>query len=137
MEELLRKRVEKAEQDLLKFESDIESKEDEYISRTWAHGNVIRGWDNFIRRAERSERAKMAAGNEGGSNPGGGGNDGGGMTGGASGKGAPNQKVRKARTADHIFSLSSSSSKIRREHPDLQIPKRQPAMTKRKKKRGG
>ena len=98
---------------LAKIEADIDTQEEDYIRSTWAHGNVLRGWDGFGRRVDRAE--KLATGNGSGVST-----------------GAP--KHRKARPSDRIFSLSSSSSNFRKENPDVLIQKRS-ATTKKKKKR--
>lgn len=98
---------------LQSLEADIEKQEEEYIAQTWAHGNVMRGWDGFVRRVDKSE--KTATGNGSGT-----------------ATGAP--KHRKSRPSDRIFSLSSSTSNFRRENPDA-INVKRPSALKKKKKR--
>lgn len=122
VERALQKRARALQGELREIESGIAKREDEYIAQTWAHGNVIRGWDNFVRRAERAEAASGTV--EKSSKE----KSGGAIQGSASG--------RKARVNDHIFSLSSSTSKVRKEHPDAAMPKRTSVAPKRKKKRG-
>lgn len=95
------------------IEEDIEMKEEEYITKTWAHGNVMRGWDGFVRRVDRAN--KNATG-----------------TGSGTATGAP--KYRKSRPSDRFFSLSSSTSNFRKENPDVQIQKRPPEKKKKKKR---
>lgn len=82
---------------LVNVENELSEMEENYITKTWTHGNVIRGWEGYIRRADRSD--KSAVGNGSGS-----------------ATGAP--KYRKARHTDRIFSLSSSSSQARRDSAD-------------------
>lgn len=96
------------------LETDIEQKEEQYITKTWAHGNIMRGWDGFVRRVDRADRNA----------PGG--------TGSGTATGAP--KYRKSRPSDRIFSLSSLSSRYRKENPDLLIQKRPPDKKKKKKR---
>lgn len=111
------KLLEKADSRLTKniraIEEDIEMREEEYITKTWAHGNVMRGWDGFVRRVDRAD--KNATG-----------------TGSGTATGAP--KYRKSRPSDRIFSLSSSTSNFRKENPDVQIQKRPPEKKKKKKR---
>ncbi|CDF37731.1 unnamed protein product [Chondrus crispus] len=93
-------------------ERDIGAMEEEYITSTWAHGNVLRGWDGFVRRVDRGKQ----------------------MKGGGSGTATGAPKYRKSRPSDRIFSLSSATSKFRRENPDVQIQKRPPDKKKKKKR---
>lgn len=113
----LMKQLEKSEGTLIKrlaaIEGSIGELEETYITSTWAHGNVIRGWDGYIRRVDRNN--KNSAGNGSGS-----------------ATGAP--KVRKMRVTDRIFSLSSVSSHLRKEVDETAaLKKSQPP--KKKKKR--
>lgn len=96
------------------LETNISQLEEDYISATWAHGNVIRGWDGFIP-VRRADRPDKNAGNGSGS-----------------ATGAP--KHRKPRYTDRIFSLSSSSSQIRKDNVDTSNAKKT-AQQKKKKKR--
>lgn len=96
------------------LEDDIEQKEEAYITKTWAHGNVMRGWDGFVRRVDRADRNAN------------------GGTGSGTATGAP--KYRKSRPSDRIFSLSSLSSRYRKENPDVLIQKRPPEKKKKKKR---
>ncbi|CAN8076788.1 unnamed protein product [Agarophyton chilense] len=95
------------------IERDISSMEEDYIKSTWAQGNVLRGWDGFGRRLDRSERA---------------------VTGNGSGVATGAPKHRKSRLSDRIFSLSSSTSPFRIENPDVQIGKRGGVQKKKKKR---
>lgn len=108
-EELLTKVGGELEQGLAELEDDIGKSEEEYIAKTWAHGNVLRGWDGFVRRAER-DRGGMGSGTA---------------------TGAP--KYRKVKLSDRIFSLSSTTSKFGRENPDVVILKK--TIDKKKKKK--
>lgn len=103
----------KLSQRLVKLETEIGLAEDDYIRITWAHGNVLRGWDGFGRRVDRAEKSAGSA-----------------STGLATG--AP--KHRKSRPADRIFSLTSATSTFRAQNPDAVIQKRA-VPTKKKKKR--
>lgn len=98
---------------LTNLESTIDKLEQDYIRTTWAHGNVLRGWDGLTKRPDRHDKA----------HPG----DGSGVA-----TGAP--KHRKSRPSDRIFSLSSSTSHFRQKNPDVLIQKR-PLINKKKKKR--
>lgn len=102
------------EKQLQELEGDIQKKEEEYITSTWAHGNAIRGWDGFSRRVGRTEKSP---------------------TGNASGSATGAPKFRKDRPSDRVFSLSSSTSKFRLAHPDAIIQKRPTTVPKKKKKR--
>lgn len=108
--------LQQTETDLLnslrQVEHDIESKEDQYIRVTWPHGNVLRGWDGFGRRVERTDKA---------------------VTGNGSGVATGAPKHRKARASDRIFSLSSSTSIFRKQNPFAVIQR--PITNKKKKKR--
>lgn len=98
---------------LTDLEATIDKLEQDYIRTTWAHGNVLRGWDGLTKRLDRHDKAPS-------------GNTSGVAT------GAP--KHRKSRPSDRIFSLSSSTSQFRRQNPDVLIQKRS-LISKKKKKR--
>lgn len=99
----------KLETELHALEDQIGRREEEYITKTWSHGNVMRGWEGFVRRVER-ERGGTASG---------------------TGTGAP--KYRKTRLSDRIFSLSSGTSQFRKDNPDVMILKK--GIEKKKKKK--
>ncbi len=113
----LMKLLEKSSMSLTKrlgnIESNLSELEEAYITDTWPHGNVIRGWDGYIRRVDRPN--KNSAGNGSGS-----------------ATGAP--KFRKPRATDRIFSLSSRTSAIRKEVAETQAYKKG-TQSKKKKKR--
>lgn len=108
-EELLAKVGGELEIGLMGLEDDIGRSEEEYIAKTWAHGNVLRGWDGFVRRVERDR----------------------GGTGSGTATGAP--KYRKVKLSDRIFSLSSTTSKFGKENPEVMILKK--GIDKKKKKK--
>eukprot|EP00177_Eucheuma_denticulatum_P001649 GFKZ01002967.1.p1 GENE.GFKZ01002967.1~~GFKZ01002967.1.p1 ORF type:complete len:232 (+),score=44.75 GFKZ01002967.1:251-946(+) len=97
------------ETELRSMEDEIGRKEEEYIAKTWSHGNVLRGWEGLVRRVERER----------------------GGTGSGTGTGAP--KYRKTRPSDRIFSLSSGTSQFRKNNPEVMILKR--GIEKKKKKK--
>lgn len=97
------------ETELVGLEDEIGRGEEEYITKTWSHGNVMRGWDGFVKRVERER----------------GGNGSGTAT------GAP--KYRKSKPNDRMFSLSSNTSHFRKLNPDVAIVKK--GVDKKKKKR--
>lgn len=99
---------------LANLESNISELEEDYISCTWTHGNVIRGWDGFIP-IRRADRPNKNAGNGSGS-----------------ATGAP--KHRKPRYTDRIFSLSSASSQIRKDNADSNGVKKSNNQKKKKKR---
>lgn len=134
-------------------EEELASKEEDYISKTWAHGNVIRGWDardterdrindrDFIKDSDKDrEGGKEKTKNAGGDNkeqqrererskmaPG---------SASATATAAANgNKHRRPRLTDRVFSLSSSSSSIRRQHPDILTSKRNVGTNRKRKKR--
>lgn len=93
---------------LLHLDNTVTAKEEEYIAGTWSSGNVLRGWDPLVRKQDRNKNTGNGSG---------------------SATGAP--KHRKPRPTDRIFSLSSSTSQIRKDGVD---PKKI-ADRKKKKKR--
>lgn len=95
------------------LENEIDKDEEQYMSKTWAHGNIMRGWDGFIRRVDRVE--KQPTGNGAGV-----------------GTGAP--KTRKPRLNDRFLSLSSATSKYRKDNPEVFIQKRGVMMKKKRKR---
>ncbi|PXF40325.1 hypothetical protein BWQ96_09981 [Gracilariopsis chorda] len=101
------------EADIERIETDIARMEEDYIKTTWAQGNVLRGWDGFGRRVDRTERT---------------------ATGNGSGVATGAPKHRKSRPNDRIFSLSSSTSSFRKENPDVQIARRSTVQKKKKKR---
>lgn len=125
-EALLQTHVVATDARLDQVEERIERREDEYIGKTWSHGNVMRGWESFARRVDRQADKDGCGGSGGGAS--GGGSSG---VGGAS----AGPKLRKARAGDRMFSLSSASSRFRRENPDALAHKRGGAIQKKKKKK--
>ncbi len=93
---------------LAEVEASISKQEEDYIVSTWSSGNIMRGWD-AVRKVDRPNKAS--------------GNGSGTAT------GAP--KHRKPRPSDRLFSMSSDTSKLRREGADL----KKQANQKKKKKR--
>lgn len=94
------------------LDTSVTEQEEDYIATTWSSGNIMRGWDPLVPKRDRSGSNKNNTGNGSGS-----------------ATGAP--KHRKPRHTDRIFSLSSSTSQLRRDGVD---PKKI-ADRKKKKKR--
>lgn len=86
--------------------------EDRYIAATWAHGNLMRGWDGYCRRVDRAPKSGNGSGTA---------------------TGAPKQ--RKVRPSDRMFSMTSSSSAIRQENLGAELVIRKGTSQKKKKKR--
>lgn len=93
---------------LSEIEVTISKQEEDYIATTWSSGNIMRGFD-AVRKADRPNKAS--------------GNGSGTAT------GAP--KHRKPKPTDRLFSMSSDTSKLRRDNLDL----KKQANQKKKKKR--
>lgn len=91
------------------LETNVANEEEKYIATTWSSGNIMRGWDPLVRRPDRNNK----------------------NTGNGSGSATGAPKHRKPRPTDRIFSLSSSTSQIRKDGVD---PKKI-ADRKKKKKR--
>lgn len=102
--------------ELATIERSIQSKEDHYITHTWRYGNVIRGYDQFL---ENSGDGNGASTNHSHSHK--------------DGRLGLGDRIRKSRLGDRVFSISSSTSKIRVVHPHLQHIS---ANAKKKRKRG-
>ncbi|KAK4536395.1 hypothetical protein CDCA_CDCA08G2420 [Cyanidium caldarium] len=75
---------------LARVETQIYDIESSYLEETWAHGNVVRGWDGFVKRERRGDEA-----------------------GGGGGRGGGSARHRKMRDADRIFSRSSVTAPLR------------------------
>lgn len=86
--------------------------EDRYINATWAHGNLMRGWDGYCRRVDRAPKSGNGSGTA---------------------TGAPKQ--RKVRPSDRMFSMTSSTSSIRLESLGVDLAVRKSVNQKKKKKR--
>ena len=113
MQSLVETQYGKLKQQLSKMEAEIGVSEEEYIRSTWAHGNVLRGWDGFGRRVDRAEKSANSS---------------------SSGLATGAPKHRKSRPADRIFSLTSATSTFRAQNPEAVIQKRQTSQKKKKRR---
>jgi Histone acetyltransferase subunit NuA4 len=101
--------------DVARADRSVAEHEDRYIGMTWAHGNLMRGWESYCRRVDRAPHVNNGAG---------------------TGTGAPKQ--RKVRPADRMFSIVSATSAVRTESAnatDLAVKGGQGIQKKKKKKR--
>jgi Histone acetyltransferase subunit NuA4 len=89
--EMLKKAADRADAAVEDADAQVAELEDKYIAATWAHGNLMRGWDGYCRRVD---RAPAVAGNGAGT-----------------ATGAPKQ--RKLRPSDRMFSMTSATSAVR------------------------
>lgn len=71
---------------LRKVETQIFDLEASYLEETWPHGNVVKGWDGFVK------REKKSSGEDGGA------------------PAASSQRYRKLRESDKVFSRSSTTA---------------------------
>jgi Histone acetyltransferase subunit NuA4 len=111
---VLGRAVAESRADVAKADASVAEHEDRYISMTWAHGNLMRGWDSYCRRVDRAPHAANGSG---------------------IGTGAPKQ--RKLRPSDRMFSIVSSTSAVRADgglSGDLSL-KAMPGVQKKKKKK--
>lgn len=109
---VLNRAVEKAKKAVADADAVTARREDAYIAATWAHGNLMRGWDGYCRRVDRAP----APGNGSGT-----------------ATGAPKQ--RKVRPSDRMFSMVSSTSAIRMEGVGNDAGARKGGVQKQKKKK--
>jgi Histone acetyltransferase subunit NuA4 len=110
---VLRRAVDDAAAAVRRAEEAVAEAEDKYINMTWTHGNLMRGWEGYCRRVDRAPQHGNGSGTA---------------------TGAPKQ--RKVRPSDRMFSMTSSTSAIRRENSQAEIPLRKgPNLIRKKKKR--
>lgn len=116
---MLKRASAEAKSAVQRCEDRVAELEDAYIVRTWAHGNLMRGWDGYVRRVDRAPNTTLT------STAG---------TGAGTATGAPKQ--RKLRPSDRMFSITSSTSAIRLEGVSADAGVRKAgAVLKKKKKR--
>lgn len=89
----LKQAVKTSRRAALKADQAVAQREDEYITATWTHGNLMRGWDSYARKVDRNPTA-----------------------GSLSAAAAPGGlKQRKVRPTDRMFSMTSGTSSVRAE----------------------
>lgn len=113
----LKKQVKASQAAVADADHAVTLREDEYITATWTHGNLMRGWDSYVRKVDRAPKTGNLSG--------------------ASVGGGLKQKQRKVRATDRIFSLTSRSSAVRTEAVpgDAVAKKERPLKKKIAKKR--
>jgi hypothetical protein len=109
---LLRQAVEESTAAVRDADATVAEREDAYISATWAHGNLMRGWEGYCRRVDRAPTPGNGSGTA---------------------TGAPKQ--RKLRPSDRMFSMTSATSAVRADAGHVDFGVKRGGVPKKKKKR--